>query len=121
MNKELIAESFSMGRFEETYSYLSDSIEWNIVGESTITGIESVIQKCEETSNYFNSVTTTFNVKNRIIGDHQVVINGLAVFEKKDEVSFIDACDIYTFNDNGLLQKIESYCITIKNEAMHDK
>lgn len=115
MNKQLVAESFSIGRFEEIYSYLSDSIEWNIVGEDTITGVKSVISKCEETSAYFKSVTTKFTIKNIIMENHQVVINGLAVFGKNDEISCINACDIYTFNDSGFLQKIESYCIAVED------
>ncbi|EFS04016.1 hypothetical protein [Listeria seeligeri] len=116
MNKQLIAESFSIGRFEGIYPCLSDSIEWNIVGEDTIMGVESVISKCEETSAYFKSVTTKFTIKNIIIENHQVVINGVAVFEKNDEISCINACDIYSFNESGLLQKIESYCIAVKED-----
>ncbi|KGL45671.1 hypothetical protein BMT55_15505 [Listeria newyorkensis] len=114
MNKQAIAESFSMGRFEEIYPYLSDSIEWHIIGEGTITGIENVIGKCEETSAYFKSVTTKCDIKNIITQNNQVVISGLAFFGEKDEISCINACDIYTFDDSGFIREMESYCIPIK-------
>jgi hypothetical protein len=58
MTPKQIAEAFSNGNFELAYPYLADNIEWTVVRENVFKGKNAVIQNCEQTDNYFKSVTT---------------------------------------------------------------
>lgn len=116
MTKTKIAESFSKGNFELTYPYLADNVEWEVVGESVFNGKVAVIQNCEQTAQYFKSVTTNFKTIHVIAETNKVAINGTAEFIRDHKrLSFVSACDVYEFNENKQLQKITSYCIPDKN------
>jgi len=110
-----VAESFSNGQFESIYTFLADTIEWDIVGEDFFKGKAAVIQNCKEVSEYFKTVSTNFTTRNIIVDANKVVINGTAEFLKDNKrVAFVFGCDIYEFNDDNLIQKITSYCIQPK-------
>ncbi len=115
MTKTKIAEAFSNGQFELTYPFLADDIEWNVVEENQFSGKQAVIENCEQTTRYFESVTTNFEMQNIIADDKKIVINGTAEFLREDKrISFVSACDVYEFNDKEELEKITSYCIESK-------
>ena len=113
LTKEAIAKAFSKGNFEMTYPYLSDDIEWNVIGDEIVRGRENVINKCKQTRRYFDSITTQFLVSNVIQLDNHVFITGTGVFINKKERTQIDACDLYFFDDAGKLETIASYCVPI--------
>jgi hypothetical protein len=117
MTLKEIAAAFSNGKFELAYPYFAEEIEWIIVGANECKGKKAVIDNCEQTAAYFLSVTTLFTVFN-IIGDaNRIAINGTAEFIKENKrVAFVDACDVYEFNEKGRLQKIISYCIQQKKQ-----
>ncbi|AZS16740.1 hypothetical protein [Paenibacillus lutimineralis] len=107
-----IAKSFSNGNFEPVFPYLATKIEWNIVGDKALVGNEAVIENCKRTASYFNSVITKFSTWNVIAENNIVVVNGTGEFIRNGEqLSFVSACDVYTFNDSNELQRIDSYCI----------
>lgn len=107
-----IAEAFSNGNFEVAFPYLSETIEWNKIGEETLMGKDNVIESCKEVAEYFKGITTKFKTLNVIAENNIVVVNGTAEFLKNDEqLSFASASDVYTFNNDNELQKIDSYCI----------
>lgn len=108
-----IARDFSVGEFESAYSYLSEDIKWLVVGESKTQGREAVIARCKETRAYFDSINTDFTVFKLIESGNQVIITGSAIFDNNGNVTRIDACDIYTFNEEHQLIEIESYCVPI--------
>lgn len=117
MTQKQIAEAFSNGKFEVAYPYLADNIEWTVVGENVFKGKNAVIQNCEQTANYFKSVTTNFKTINVIEETNRIAINGTAEFIRENKrVAFISACDVYEFNGNNELQKITSYCIQEKEQ-----
>lgn len=114
MTTENIAQAFSLGRFTSTYNYLAEDIQWEVVGERFVAGKKEVMENCEKTTQYFNSVDTDFKTLNCIEDNEQrtVVIIGTAEFSKNGQhLSFISACDVYQFNEDGLLHRITSYCI----------
>lgn len=91
---------------------MADNIEWTVVGENFFKGKNTVIQNCEQSANYFKSVTTNFKTINIITENNRVAINGTAEFIKDNKrVAFVPARDVYEFIDNNELQKITSYCI----------
>ena len=115
MTKTEIAKAFSTGEFEKTYRFLSDNSEWTVIEEDKFVGKNAIIMNCEQVGNYFKSVTTDFKILNIIEDGNKVVINGTAEFLKENKrVSFVFACDLYEFNDDGQIQNITSYCIQSK-------
>ncbi|HYK76024.1 MAG TPA: nuclear transport factor 2 family protein [Daejeonella sp.] len=116
MTQKQIVEAFSNGNFEVIYSYLADNVRWTVVGENYFDGKQEVINNCEQTARYFESVSTNFNTINVIADNNRVAINGTAEFVRDDQrINFVSACDVYEFNDNNELQTITSYCIQDKN------
>lgn len=112
-NKQ-IAEAFSGGNFEYTFSYLADDIQWNIVGDKIVKGRGSVIEFCNKTAKYFADVTTKFTISNMIVDANLVSIDGTAQFiNKENKSTYVSSCDVYNFND-GKLQEITSYCIVTR-------
>ena len=113
MNITVIATAFSNGEFEKVYPFIADNVEWVVVGDETFEGKYAVVNNCEQVSKYFKSVTANFNTMNVITQKNMVVINGTAEFLRDNiRVSFVDACDIYEFNEQLKLQHITSYCIS---------
>lgn len=109
------ARSFSGGEFETVYPHLADDVVWNVIGEGVYTGKAAVIAQCEQVSAYFKTVTTDFRTLNIIANDNAVAIDGTAEFLKDGKrLSFVCACDVYRFNDQGEVISITSYCITEK-------
>lgn len=112
MTKKEIAEAFSNGNFELTYSYLADNVQWTVVGEDFFDGKKAVMDNCCKVSGYFKSLTTNFKTINVILENNRVAVSGTAEFIRDGKrVNFISACDIYEFNDNNEITAITSYCI----------
>ncbi len=112
MTKIEIAKAFSIGEFEKTNKFISDTAIWNVVEEDTYIGKKAILDNCDQVGKYFQSVTTDFNTLNIIADGNKVVINGTAEFLRDNKrVSFISACDLYEFDDNNQIQSITSYCI----------
>lgn len=111
-----IAEAFSKGNFEFSYSFLTDDIKWNIVGDKILNGKEEVIEFCNQTSDYFKTVKTIFKTDNIIIDSERIAVNGSAQFiNKENKTTEVSSCDIYIF-ENEKLKEITSYCIMTNNE-----
>ncbi|MDZ4711810.1 MAG: nuclear transport factor 2 family protein [bacterium] len=107
-----IAELFSGGKFEQTYPFLADDIQWNIIGEDMLTGKQSVVEFCDRTALYFSEVTNIFSTYNVIVDGDRVAINGKAEFTNKEgKTTVVSSCDVYVFDD-GKVKEITSYCIT---------
>ena len=112
---EQIAKAFSMGNFTFVFPYLSDEVEWKIIGENFFKGKSDVISNCKQTAKYFNSVETNFNIIDTISTENRVVVIGTAEFLRDGKrINLVQASDIYQFNNNGMIEKIYSYCISEK-------
>lgn len=112
MNIEHIAKSFSNGEFDLTFDFIDKNAVWEVVEEDTFAGKDAIIAQCEQVAGYFRSVTTDFKTLNLIADGNIVAVNGTADFTRDEQtVSFVSACDIYEFDDNGMIRRITSYCI----------
>ena len=110
-----IAETFSNGKFAETFPFLTESTVWSVVGEFQVTGKDQIIKKCQEIAAYFDSVETRFIALNQIVDKDRVAINGTAEFIRNDKrVNFVNSCDVYVFDTSANLVSITSYCIQDK-------
>ena len=108
-----IAEAFSGHRFAVTYPYLADDIKWNIVGNEELVGRESVIDRCDESAKYLESVSTTF-IKMKITrAETCVVVESVAQYKDQEhQTSNVASCDVYQFSDERLVE-ITSYNIEL--------
>ncbi len=112
LSNSQIATSFSTGQFADTFSYLADTIIWNIAGERLLDGKQAVTEFCNQTAKYFSEVITEFKISNTIINDNYIVIEGSAIFiNKANKKTVVSSCDIYHFENDSLIH-INSYCIT---------
>lgn len=110
-DKKEIALAFSTGKFSEGYEYLAPDASWEIVGEKLLHGKQVIIDYCENTAAYFETVETNFTPGHVLQDGNQVVINGTAVFTNKEQkITMVSSCDMYAFDD-GLLKRMTSYCI----------
>jgi Zn/Cd-binding protein ZinT len=112
MTQKEIAGAFSNGKFDLVYPYLAENIKWNVVGEEQFAGRDEVIKKCEQTAEYFKSVTTDFKTINFITDGNRIAVNGTAEFIKDGNRSaFVYSCDVFEFSNENMLERITSYCI----------
>ena len=110
-NKE-IATLFSGGNFKEVAGNLTNDVEWNIYeNDLNIKGKEAVLDFCKKVAEYFQSVTTKFEMFGILEGDNKVSIYGHAEFIKEGKtINTVNSCDIYEFDENSVIKKIYSYC-----------
>jgi hypothetical protein len=111
-----IARSFSGGKFEEVADKLADSVEWNIYEDSRhLLGKEQVLIFCRQVAAYFASVTTNFEEYGSLADHSKVTIYGHAEFIREGKiVNEVNSSDSYEFNREGKIQKIYSYCNSVK-------
>ena len=110
-----VAELFSMGEFDEVSNYFSNTIVWEVIGESTFEGIDAVVENCKLVAEYFKSVEIDFRTNDILVSDNKLMVIGTAEFRQNGKVKdFITACDIYVFNSDNEIEKISSYCTSNK-------
>jgi hypothetical protein len=111
-----IAEAFSNHNFEITYPFLSDKIQWIMVGGELILDKERVIETCEQSSSYLRTVTTSFSKFLVLDNGDYVTIDSVSEYMDQDKnVSKVASCDIYKFVQGQLIE-ITSYCIELDKQ-----
>src|SRR5215208_3126538 len=110
---EQIAEAFCSHRFVETYPYMADEIKWDIVGREELIGREAVIDQCNKSAKFLETVSSTITKLNSIRAETFVVVEGAAQFQdQEDQTSDVASCDVFQFSDGRLVQ-ITSYVIDL--------
>ncbi len=113
-NKE-VAIAFSNGSFEAIFHKLAEDVIWNIFGQKKLEGKAAVMAYCREVAAYFDTVETDFRAYSIMEDLNKVAINGFAAFKRDGEtIAEVNSCDVYEFDDSGLVCTIRSYCITEK-------
>ena len=108
---EKIAQEFSIGNFDSIFQYLSENVQWNIIGQASFKGKTDVMLNCKNTAQYFKSVQTNFLTEDILTYKNKVVVIGTAEFLRDGKrLDFIYATDIYEFNQDKIINKISSYC-----------
>jgi hypothetical protein len=114
LSKKQIAEAFSNGNFDKANPFMAKDIKWEIVNDKLLMDKESVIAFCNQTAAFFKTVTTNFYMQNVISKKNLIVITGKAEFlNAAKKKTCVSACDVYRFEDSGMLKEITSYCIVI--------
>ena len=111
-----IAEAFSNHNFEITHPFISDKIQWIMVGGELIIGKENVIKTCDQSTNYLKTVETTFSKFLVLETDNYITVDSISDYiDTEKQLSKVASCDIYKF-ENGQLIEITSYCIELREE-----
>ncbi len=97
-NKE-IATFFSGGEFEKVEAHLAENIEWNIYEHfQQLKGKQSVIAFAENVAQYFQSVTTKFDLFGIVEEANTIAIYGHAEFIRAGEtVNKFNSFYVYEF------------------------
>lgn len=108
MDTTLIAacEAFSQGNGLKALKHMADDVQWHIIGDHSILGLEGVKHECEEA---IKDGLPNFENHRTILGETSVVVEG------SDVEADIHYCDIYTILD-GKISEIASYCMTAAEE-----
>jgi hypothetical protein len=103
MNAKIIAacEAYSCGKGEKAFSLIADEVQWHIIGDHTIIGLDGLKEICAEAAaqglpNFENTRT--------IQGKNHVIVEG---HDLDNDVYY---CDIYTA-EGGLITEITSYSL----------
>ena len=113
LNIDQIAEAFCSHRFVETYPYMADEIKWNIVGREELIGREAVIDQCNQSAKFLETVSATITKLKIIRAETFVVVEGAAQFQdQENQTSSVASCDVFQFSD-GRLVKITSYVLEL--------
>ena len=108
-----IAEAFCSYRFAVTYPYMADEIKWNIVGREELMGREAVIDQCNRSAKFLETVSTTITKLKIIRAETFVVVEDAAQFQdQENQTSRVASCDVFQFSD-GRLVEITSYVIEL--------
>ncbi|MGB0417048.1 MAG: nuclear transport factor 2 family protein [Coraliomargarita sp.] len=108
MDAELInaCEAFSTGNGPEAFGQMADDIQWHIIGDHSILGLEGVKHECNEA---LKEGLPNFENHRTILGEHCIVVEG------SDVEADVHYCDIYSIVD-GQISEIASYCMTAAEE-----
>jgi uncharacterized cupin superfamily protein len=92
---------------------MADEIKWNIIGRDELMGREAVIDRCDKSAKFLETVAATItNLKiNR--AETCAVVEGAARFQDQEsQTSSVASCDVFQFSD-GQLVEITSYVIEL--------
>ena len=113
MTTQQIAEAFSRHDFANTYPYLLDTVQWNLIGSQVLTGKQAIIAACEQSSAYLETVTTRFDKFLILATRNDIVIDSLSTYTAGEQPrSTVASCDWYRF-EHGKLAEITSYTIEV--------
>ena len=108
-----IAEAFCSYRFAVTYPYMADEIKWNIVGREELMGREAVIDRCDKSAKFLETVSPTITKLKINRAETCVIVEGAAQFQdQENQTSSVASCDVFQFLD-GQLVEITSYVVEL--------
>ena len=108
-----IAEAFCSYRFAVTYPYMADEIKWNIVGREELMGRQAVIERCDKSAKFLETVTATITKLKIHRAETCIVVEGAAQFQdQENQTSSVASCDVFQFSDERLVE-ITSYIIEL--------
>ena len=113
LNIDQIAEAFCSYRFVVTYPYMADEIRWNMVGREELIGREAVIDSCDKSAKFLETVSATITKLKIIRAETCVIVEGAAQFQdQENRTSSVASCDVYQFSDKRLVE-ITSYVVEL--------
>src|SRR5215510_7462814 len=109
-----IAEAFCSYQFAVTYPYIADEIKWNMIGKEELMGRAAVIDQCDKSAKFLETVSATITKLKINRAETFVVVEGAAQFQDQDnQTSSVASCDVFQFSE-GRLVEITSYVIEVE-------
>lgn len=106
-NKEIVKKldaSFTEGKFEDFFSLCTDDVEWNMVGDKTVKGKDSIR---EWLSSMGEMEPPKINNRTLIAEGDSIAAHGeMTMKNKEGETSNYSYCDIYRFENEKIAQLI---------------
>ena len=100
LNIDQIAEAFCSYRFAVTYPYMADEIKWGIVGREELVGREAVIDQCNKSAKFLETVSATITKLKINRAETCLVVEGAAQFQaQENQTSSVASCDVFQFSD----------------------
>ena len=113
LNIDQIAEAFDSWNFVVTYLYMAKDIKWNIVGGEELVGRQAVIDICDKSARFLETVSGTLTKLKIHRAQAFVIVEGAARFlDRENQTSCVASCDVFQFSD-GQLVEITSYVIEL--------
>ena len=114
MTNREIAEAFSGHRFDDALSHFADAVEWELIGDETVSGRDRVAEWCAGITTELADTTTSFPSFVTIDGGDVVAVDSVSVYADPDgETSTVSSCDIYHFTD-GKVTRVRSYTVAVE-------
>ena len=105
LNIDQIAEAFCSYIFVVTYPYMTDEIKWNIVGREELMGREAVIDRCDKSAKFLETIFTTITKLKINRAETFVVVECAEQFQDhENQTSSVASCDIFQFSDGQLVE-----------------
>lgn len=109
---EEVARAFSGHEFAKTYPYLRDDIRWDVVGADIVLEKRQVVSSCEYLRKELDGVSVDTQRMRVVVGGSTVVVDAVTRYEGDDPAT-VSSCDIYEFDDDGLVTQITSYNVEL--------
>ena len=108
-----LAEALSSHRFEEVFAHLAADIEWELVGEVTLSGRDAVIDALHATTADLAGTATHFSRFVVVADESTAAVDAVATYTSSDgERSIVASCDFYEFVDRAVW-RIRSYNVEL--------
>ncbi len=100
--------AFSENRIEDFYAVCSDDVEWTMIGEKTVKGLDNI----REWMKGMEGMDPPKINNHRIIADDNsaAAYGDMSMKTKDGDIRYYDYCDVYTFK-NGKVKELRSFVI----------
>ncbi len=97
-------------RFAETYPYVTDEIKWNIVGREELVVRDAIIDRCDKSAKFLETVSTNYLKLKIVRAETCVIMEGAAQFQdRENQTSSVASCDVFQFSDDRLEQTVVTF------------
>jgi hypothetical protein len=104
LDTDRISEAFCSHGFVVTYPYMADVIRWNIVGREELMGREAIIDRCDKSARFLETLSTTIAKLRIDRAEAFAVVEGAALFQdQEDQTSSVASRDVFQFSECRLV------------------
>jgi ketosteroid isomerase-like protein len=110
-----VNDAFSTGNTGAFLDLCADDIEWTIVGDQTVSGIEALREFMKSMDGH---EPPKFSVDTLIAEDDWAMATGGMTMETEPGCEgAYEYCDIYRFNDDGKIAELKTFVVKLKDEG----
>ncbi len=108
-------QAFANNDMDYVTRFVTDNIQWTMVGEDTIRGKTNLVKALKEMRD--DDILFALQIDNIIIHQNKAVVEGSMISRGGETYAF---CDIYTFanNEKLIIKGMTSYVITVAKKPL---